>query len=46
MGITHAPAPQLVGPLTCGRLVQSLVHEPQVWMSAGDAQVPGAPQVS
>jgi hypothetical protein len=24
------PAPHVVGPLTCGRLVQSLEHEPQV----------------
>jgi hypothetical protein len=31
---------------TFGREVQSLPHAAQLWTSCGEAQVPGAPQVS
>jgi hypothetical protein len=45
-GNAQLPALQVVGPATCGRLVQSFEHEPHVWTSAGDTQSTGVPHAS
>jgi hypothetical protein len=43
-GTTHWPPPQLVGPLTFARFVQSLSHAPHERGSLAEVHVPASPQ--